>query len=920
MPEPPKDNNAPRPIRPEGSHRADGSDLDRLWKERARQGLTQGEVEMRKVLESLAGNKEIQLGPRGSTTEAGHSLPLGPRGKYQYDAYNTTEEPTTEEPEAISFNPEVFSGTPYGAEAKLLETLAQNRDWEGIQHLKERLLDKLGSDETTADQGKLLYRFVSSALQEYIDSQGEQRRLRQTDPRAHFGPERLELMLEDSPEGDEAREEEFNALFSRADTQPSRPFQEVFNSFYDEPIYNAFIENLQKNGEKLFAQGKKENNQAIKGRGEKLLDSAQRYILEYTYRGLIHDANYLIVANLGVEQMSGFMGRFSTEMLDDAFRKKGVTPAMHFYEQALMKVKAENNGYLPYNEVVANNNANNKTGERYSRVETLARKYFNEALSAGFLKDSKGNVIEPGSMRDWEIDRSMAFARGLGIITGRFVEIAATSRLPENQFISMWAHVLIGEIAPFRHAIGKFFIGNARNRFLLYQLDKNRKSWSMDELKEFDVPDKGNKRLFEVINGLVPKEEQRLLGKVNPFEVGGILTRSRWRIDGDPEAEQEEGRITSDTQASSIGKIVEDAREKRKGLTEGQKLQDKDDPFEHIGKGVLIEKYRWDLNKKGPKGKRAEDMVRKELREVAKLLPTKLIFSIGEARKAIEGRFGTDAFSREDFRNALDALIVVQERAIVNESDALDFNIPSMNNADLAMAKEIADCIKESYLGPSGNQDTPLLNTLFDDFKDRKWEIPYVFGTEDVPWDKYEFVRTGGRSVDRRWKDMLAASKAGAAVGEMVNAMPQVKSAGDLVNLIHKVHSSIEQYDADIAEDVAADLAEGVIWFYSKDSYAKGVFGEALSKLPGNRSSYAEFAFGRGAMAWDELTTHDFINGLRERHMINDRIKSELMEKTKSKGINVALRLGEYAAFIILLAILIRSTNEAFKGSMRPGA
>ncbi len=373
---------------------------------------------------------------------------------------------------------------------------------------------------------------------------------------------------------------------------------------------------------------------------------------------------------------------------------------------------------------------------------------------------------------------------------------------------------------------------------------------------------------------------------------------------------------------SAIGGIVEEAREKRARLSAGQVLSDKDDPFEHIGKGVLIEKYRWDLNerKEPEKRARAEFMVRKELKEVAKLLPTKLIFNIQEARDAVikefKGRYGDDPFKNKEFSSALDALIVIQEKAVTGHLESLDFDVSGLNVEDITLAHEIADFVKRSYVGESRDHDTYLLNTLFEDFKDRKWIVPYVFGTEDVPWDKYEFARTGGPSIGRRWNDMLAASKASAGLVEMVNAMPQVKSPADLVGMIHKIHSAVEQYDADIAENVAADLAEGVIWFFSKDAYAKGVIGEALSKLPGNRSSYAEFAFGRGAMAWDELTTHDFINGLREKHMIDDHIKSELMEKTKSGGKHVALRIGEYVALVILLAILTRSTSQAFKGSM----
>ncbi len=98
MPEPPKDQ-GPQPQKPiaEGSHRADGSDLDKLWRERARQSMTQGEVEARRILEQVLDkyriSKDSLANPNSEAfqqrDQEAYGFPLAPEG-YKYDAYNMT--------------------------------------------------------------------------------------------------------------------------------------------------------------------------------------------------------------------------------------------------------------------------------------------------------------------------------------------------------------------------------------------------------------------------------------------------------------------------------------------------------------------------------------------------------------------------------------------------------------------------------------------------------------------------------------------------------------------------------------------------------------------------------------------------------------------------------------------------------------
>ena len=103
--------------------------------------------------------------------------------------------------------------------------------------------------------------------------------------------------------------------------------------------------------------------------------------------------------------------------------------------------------------------------------------------------------------------------------------------------------------------------------------------------------------------------------------------------------------------------------------------------------------------------------------------------------------------------------------------------------------------------------------------------------------------------------------------------------------------------------------------FYSKDEFSKGMMGlgEIHAKLTGE-ASFAEFAFGRGAMAWDELQAHDFIRDAKDKKFISAGEREHLMKATKSEVKNVAWRTAEYAAIMLAIMILIRPLSQAGKG------
>ncbi|MBI2195555.1 MAG: hypothetical protein HYU48_00740 [Candidatus Levybacteria bacterium] len=665
----------------------------------------------------------------------------------------------------------------------------------------------------------------------------------------------------------EGLEEIFNGLFKNADAQPNREFSDAFNQLTDQPIYAAFIDAL--------------------GRAGRDADS-RRFVQEFAMRQIIHNAGYVFYSGIDAEKLSGFLQPFRADLADLAFSKKGVADAAHLYEQALLKVREEHGGYIPAFEV----DGDPTTGEK-GRVEILLIKYLNEAIKEGQVDGTQKGVDQQGKpiyeMAEWEINRAIAFARGMGIIVGRVPEIAASSVLPElpteeeqgmrdmtgGRLASLWGQDVIKSIAPFRHSIYKFDIGGAANRVFSYITNRGRKPWEYKELQEW-VWDKQ----VDIINNVADdKRGYRYLQRLNPFRIGGIFSRTTWRYSNDPTA-------------SALG-----------DMSPGD--------MDWIGTGMQIEKNRGDLSgHNAEKSAVAEANIRGSLDKISNILPLRLFYNLRDVQGEVLRNIGSNMNDplligdkdNPDSMGDLDRLVILQNRAVKDRAQALNFDLiedPAQRERIIKLTATIKKVFTE------GNSGGTKLDEFVENLKHREWEVPFIFGTDDLPYDRYKFAKTGATSIARRWRDIANAKLASDATHKLVEGMAHFKSPEQIVEVLAEVYKGVAGYDAHIAEAVVADYAEGIMKFYGKDWYSRlplGI-GTITDKLLG-RASFAQASFGRGAMAWNELQLNDFTGLLRDGHLITREIQQDLQKRAGGGKKEVAWGLVRTIAPLLMLAFI----------------
>lgn len=773
-----------------------------------------------------------------------------------------------------------FPDLPYTGNPTLDTIVDQLNSIPSEQRMSTDFERQLGRIERIVDEGRVprdQAREILEGLEGWrtlaANEQAARRgRLERADPRRYFSEQELEIIRTDPV----AREKMFNDIFKRADSSPNRPFEEVFSQFYDLPIYTAFIDYLQTAGLGLENEAKK-------------------YMEEYDMRRTVHNANYAVATGIGTEQLVNFLQAFRSELADLAFSKKGVVAAMHFYEQALLKVREENGGYLPNEEVIGDS-----TTGTPGRVEILARKYLNDALTQGLI---------PG-MEEWEKNRAIAFARGMGIITGTTIEIAASSILPEkirinprtgkreaetvrDRFVSLYAQDIISNIAPFRHNVMRFDIGKEKNRFLAFLLKRGGAPWTKSELQAFKWD-----KMIDVINGLVGDEEERYLGVLNPFKVGGILSRTTWRY-GDEESV-----------VSALGPFLRRNPENKKWIGTGLwiekergnlgKTNEKDDRLTE----EEIEEIRVDYNVDvTTKGARAKTIIKYNLQKIARIEPLVIFFNMKDVQNRVitelAGIYGRPVTMQDQqLRDDLDRLVLIQEKAIQDRVDVLDFTL-IQDIAQRDRIDRIAGIIRRQF------DSEPVLEDFIKNLKDKEWRLPFILGTADLPWNELDFSKIGETGIARRWRDIGSEKKAVDGLNELIDKMAAFKKPEEVTEVLHKIYSGITGYDADIAREVILKLSEGIMKFYGKDWFARlplGI-GTAVGTIT-KKTSYAQAAFGGGAMAWSEPELNEFSRLIRDAHLITEDQQHKLQAKAGGGKKEVAYALIRTIAPLILLALL----------------
>ncbi len=645
----------------------------------------------------------------------------------------------------------------------------------------------------------------------------------------------------------------FNRMFDRVDARPQADFNEAFGNagtFEFEEFMKTLNEEITANNDKGNVQRARELNLIV-----------QQFANERKAREIIHNAYYGVLAGLDTEKISQFIDSFMSGWADMAFNKPGVTKAMHFYEQALLIVRETAGGYLKPAEVVGEMKKNSE-----GKVNELARDLLNKANAGGQIRNAKGESV---TLEPWQIDRALAFARGMSIITGKTIEIAASSILAPGAtaFTDQYAQRIIAELAPFRHAY-KFYAGSKFARVLAYTMNRGRKPWTTK-----DIEDYANLTLEEqinVLNAMVPEGKERFYSVLNPFEIGGILSRTGWRIAG--------GGVTM------INDLV-------KGVGGNP-----DEAW--IGTGVQIERKRGKLvDEKAEGHAEAVKTVESELIKIGERTPLRLYLNIRSLQdKVLDVITSENSTTREKLRevmakpkeelktdeekriseitdkihNTIKELALLQEKAVQSQQP-----LDAFLNEVSVETKEFVSRIRRVWEG-GGRKN--FLKTL----KEKEWKLPYTFGADDVPYDQYSFETTGMRSVARRWGDMASAAKAAKALNKLVTSgVEHFKNQEQIVEAMREVYEGIRGYNEDDARKFVLKLSEGIIKFYQKDYKHRLPFGiGTLVGLVTGKSSAAQIAYGRGAMAWEELQVNEFTRLLRDNGMLSLEQQHELQDKT----------------------------------------
>lgn len=623
----------------------------------------------------------------------------------------------------------------------------------------------------------------------------------------------------------------FNRMFAKVDSSPYQEFSEVFSSAgsYEYEEFRRVI-----NDEIARLKDEDPGSTAIPA----LTKIVDQFTQEKAARERIHNAYYGVLAGQNTEGMSKFIDGFLSGWEDMAVRKAGVSSAMHFYEQALLIAKEERGGYLKSTDVVGEMSTKSD-----GKVNIMAKKFLEAASASGQIKNENGEPLEP-----WQIDRALAFARGLLIINGRTIEIAATSILLPGaaSFTDQYAQRIIAELAPFRHQ-DKFISTSQYSHLLAYVINRGDKPWSPKELEEFHSM--SLKQKINIINGLTKEGEtdditERFFSILNPLEIGGFLSRTGWRF-------------STDSPYSLLNDLISNGR------------------GGWVGTGVEMERLRGSLVKGEQE---AYEKTREQLDLIAQRTPLRLLLSIKNVQDKVLGGWqvnGSPA-SIELLENSISELVLLQE-ALLQES--VSNPTVSMNDEFLGRhgaSEQTVELIGRIRTVWRGGERDRFLNVL----KDKDWKTPYTFGTDDAPYDEYKFEDTGNRSVARRWGDMASAAKAATALSEFMGKIESFKDPAQIIEAMKPIYDGIKGYNEDDAKKFVLKLSEGVMKFYGKSWTHRlplGI-GTLLSTVAG-RASYAQIAYGKGAMAWDEFQSNEFTRLMRDSGMLTEDQQHELQSR-----------------------------------------
>ncbi len=174
------------------------------------------------------------------------------------------------------------------------------------------------------------------------------------------------------------------------------------------------------------------------------------------------------------------------------------------------------------------------------------------------------------------------------------------------------------------------------------------------------------------------------------------------------------------------------------------------------------------------------------------------------------------------------------------------------------------------------------------DLQHKGWKVPYVFGTDDVPYELMDWKATGGSTFKRRWGDINSAAKGAAAYEEFIEQLPKMRDMDTILKAMDNIYQNLRGHDEGVTREVMFRTVEGITKFFKKDYASRLPFGAGtfIGAVSG-RASYAQAALGREQMAWDETDSYTFVHKARAMNLITKDQMLLLEKSTGSRSIQV---------------------------------
>lgn len=725
-------------------------------------------------------------------------------------------------------------------------------------------------------------------------------------------PEQQATLIKDVLDSslDDVIDEQFNALFAKADVNANSEFRDAIGQAGQLEI-DSFLNTLTNAAEtRTLPTGFALTDDQV----ERLREKSRIFKQLKDLRQDLHTVAYAINSNLGIPELRKFLKHFKAEYQDVAFRTNGVPEIMRLYENAMHQVAAENGGYIAYEDMV------DTVGGERSKVEKIVLK------QAKLAKAMKMPGFE--DMKEYEILRAISFARGMGIVMGNFFEIVAAKGMPEGiPLTSWWANPIIKRIAFFRQLM-RFNQGGKNLAALAFKLEDRPGVWTISDQKEIMEKESYGELLNAVIGN--DQKAKRWLQVLNPLIVGSMWTQTGWRWTQDKL--NHAGAMLKLLGDNPINPLIGAGlwMEKQKDyLGKTDKVEAKDEDMLIAANTYLGAHFEIGVT---TKGQLAKLLIRENLKLATAGTPLTLFNNLTELRHAVLGHYAGQITGQEgnisvvdgsELQQDMNMLSLLQEklmgqriaaykgnRAINLYTEHTDINkvveeeylegylFVDQRNRLLRLVENIQHEFTTAHAGGHSQ-----LTELMEDLKEKKWKVPFILG-HDIPYEEIEFIKNGPDSVDRRGDDWEIVDATTGHINEYIESLSLVHKKEDLITGLSKIHRTLSGHDLSVANDVVAHLAEATTLWFRKD--IRAMLPVTVGTTWGLRgdSSLAQVLGGREKMAWDRAEMDEFVNLIHGMGKLSHHQVEELREHTGSTKELTYLGIGGAGQTIISFLIL----------------